>query len=74
MSDEETIKLSVSLSIGIANCEQADIIDTGIPVAEWNSWTDEKRSEATHKHWEEWIWEYIDGGASVADSSEGPTR
>lgn len=69
MSDEETIQLKVDLSIGLANANQEDIIDSGIRKADWDAMTGEKRDEAARAAWEEWAWEYIEGGWDVVDSS-----
>ncbi|MEU6709961.1 hypothetical protein ABZ897_00665 [Nonomuraea sp. NPDC046802] len=67
MSNEETIKLKVDLSISLANAKQEDVIDTGIPLSEWNALTEEERQKRGDEKWREWIWEYIDGGWEAAD-------
>lgn len=67
MSTEPTIKIKVSLGIGLSNAEQSDVIDTGIPLSEWNALTKEEQDKRIHEEWEEWAWEYIDGGASVVE-------
>ncbi|KAB8186911.1 hypothetical protein FH608_046325 [Nonomuraea phyllanthi] len=67
MDNEPTIKLAVTLGIGLANAERSDVIDTGIPVSEWNALTSEQQEERVHEEWKEWIWEYVDGGGSVVD-------
>lgn len=65
MSDEPTIRLKVDLSIGLSNAKQEDVIDSGIPKADWDAMTEEKRAEAAREAWEEWIWEYVEGGWDV---------
>lgn len=69
MSDEETIKLKVDLGIGLNNARQEAVIDSGIRKAYWDAMTQEKRDEAAREAWEEWIWEYVDGGWDVVDDS-----
>lgn len=64
---EETIKLKVSLGIGISNADRDGEIETGIPVSEWEAMTDDERQERGQKEWEEWIWEYIDGRWKVIE-------
>lgn len=67
MSNDETIKLKVDLSIGLSNARQEDVIDSGILKADWDAMTEEKRDDAAREAWEEWAWEYIEGGWDVAD-------
>ncbi|TMS00145.1 DUF7167 family protein [Nonomuraea basaltis] len=67
MSDGETIQLKVDLSIGLANAKQEDVIDSGILKADWDAMTAEKRDEAAREVWEEWAWEYIEGGWDVVE-------
>lgn len=68
--DEPTIKLAVTLNIGLANAEQSDVIDTGIPVSEWDALTEEEQEERRHEEWKEWAWEHIDGGARVVEGQD----
>lgn len=68
MDAEETVKLKVTLGIGLANAQQEDEIDTGILVSEWEALTEEERQERGQAAWREWIWEYIDGGWDVVES------
>ena len=59
-------KVRVSLSIGISNARQEDVlyIDDG----EWaDCETDEQRDELIHEYWVDWIWNYIDGDCEVVD-------
>lgn len=68
MSDGETIKLNVNLGIGISNAEQTGVIDSGISRARWEAMTDEERDGSAREAWEEWIWDYVQGGWEVIDS------
>lgn len=67
MSDKETIKLRVNLSIGISNAEQEGVIDSGISRAGWDAMTPEERDVSAREVWELWAANYIDGGWEVAD-------
>jgi hypothetical protein len=67
MGEEKTIKLAMTLGIGLANAERSDVIDTGIPVSEWEALTEEQRDDRAHEEWKEWIWEYVDGSGTVVD-------
>ncbi len=59
-------KIRVSLSIGLANAEQIDILD--INEDEWNECeTDKERNDLMDSYWQDWSNNYIDGGYELIE-------
>ncbi len=59
-------QLKVSLSIGLANSKQEDVID--IDDEEWNACeTDEQREELMHAYWKDWANDFIDGSSTLVE-------
>ncbi|MER6830856.1 hypothetical protein ABT352_33020 [Streptosporangium sp. NPDC000563] len=68
MSSDETIKLNVSLGIGISNAEQTATLNTGITRTDWESMSSDEQEKTASEAINDWIWEHIDTGWQVADS------
>jgi len=68
MSDETRVRFKVSVNIGLVG-ERSDVIDSGFTQRDWAAMTSKQREEAAHRAWEDWIWEYIDGGVEVVDET-----
>ena len=59
-------QIKVSLSIGLANATQKDIID--IDETEWSECeTDEQREDLINEYWRDWSVNYIDGDAELVE-------
>ncbi|MEU4410718.1 hypothetical protein AB0F88_39960 [Streptosporangium sp. NPDC023963] len=68
MSDEETIKLNVSLGLSYnASSSRREVIDTGITVEEWEEMSPEEQEKAGDEAYEDWQNNYLDGSWDVAD-------
>ena len=63
------MKLNVSLSIGIANAGQEDVLE--IDQDEWDECeTDEDRDSLKDSYWWDWANGFIDGGCWIDDPDE----
>jgi DUF971 family protein len=71
MSGEETVKIKANMSVHYAvNTDYDEVIDTGIPRAEWDQMDEEAQRKACDAIYEEFVWEQIDGGWDVIDGNE----
>lgn len=67
MTDEETIKLSVSLGVTYdSQSYRSDVIDTGIAVEDWEAMSSDEQEKAGQDAYDDWAGNYLDGGWSVA--------
>ena len=63
------MKANVTLSIGYPGANRADVID--IDDEDWNAClNDDQREELLNELWNEWAWNYIDGGATIIEENE----
>ncbi len=59
-------KIKVTLSIGIANARQEDVLE--INDDEWNDCdTEEERQDLMDEYWKYWSNDYIDGGVELVE-------
>lgn len=59
------MKILVTLSIGLANAKQQDVLE--IPDEEVEGLSEEERQKVIDEHWQAWAWNYIDGGATIIE-------
>ena len=63
------MEVKVTLSIGYAGACHEDIIE--IDDADYNACLNEdQRQELLNELWNEWAWNYIDGGATIIEENE----
>jgi hypothetical protein len=68
MSDEETIKLAVTLGLSYnASSFRQEVIDTGITVEDWEEMTAEQQENVGEETYQERRSNYLDGSWDVAD-------
>lgn len=55
------MKIKLTLSIGLLGDREDE---HEIPDEELEGMSDEEKAQHLHEYWQEWAWNYIDGGAS----------
>lgn len=70
MSDEDTVKLTVSLGVTYAvNSYRTEEIDTGTSPEEWAEMSEEQREALGEELYQEWRSNYLDGSWIVAEKA-----
>lgn len=61
---QKTVKVRMTLNIGLANAKKEDTIEydaVDVPSKP------KEREQWLHEEWQEWAWQYIDGGATIEE-------
>ena len=66
------MKVKVTLSIGLVGCCHEDVVE--IDDDDVAGLSGDALENVLHEAWQEWAWQYIDGGATVIEEEAKPKR
>lgn len=68
MSSDKTVKIRLTMSVSyIHNSSKSEVVDSGFTRAEWDDMTPDGRDKICDEIYDEFIWNYLDGGAEVIE-------